>query len=262
MSRVPCSITMLALVLLLPCAAHAQMTGNVEKLKADLYGDNLDRAVAAASALGSLKQARALDALMASLQLGTPPKLTSAVLEALELQKSPESIPLLDHYAKHRRQEIRGGALKALGAIESKKVVPILLDALSDSNPMIRAQAARILGDRKERIAERHLLKMMRRKDTSAAVPLGTVGGAQTALNLGEMIGDLPGAALASALGTMLLRKDFGPDPLRTEVVKALGRIRGKEATSYLAEYVASVPPHERRPSKNWAKLILEKRKQ
>lgn len=260
MSRV-LGTTLLTLVLLLPCAAEAQMTGNVDKLKADLYGDNLDRAVAAASALGSLKKVEALDALMASLQLGTPPKLTSAVLEALELQKSPDSIPLLDHYAKHRRQEIRGGALKALGAIPSKKVVPILLDALSDSNPMIRAQAARILGDRKELTAERHLMKMLRRKDTSASIPLGTVGGAQTAMNLGEMIGDLPGAALASALGTMLMRKDFGPDPLRTEVVKALGKIQGKEATAYLSEYVGSVPPHELRQSKNIAKLILERRK-
>ncbi len=254
-------IIMLSLVLLLPCVAEAQMTGNVDKLKADLYGDNLDLAVAAASALGSLKQPRALDALMASLQLGTPPKLTSAVLEALQLQRAPESIPLLDHYAKHRRQEIRGGALKALGAINSKKVVPILIDALSDSNPMIRALAARILGERKERIAERHLLMMMRRKDTSAAVPLGIIGGAQTALNLAEMIGDLPGSALAKALGTMLMRKDFGPDPLRTQVVKALGNIQGKEATAALADYVASVPPKELRQSKNQAKLILEKRK-
>lgn len=252
----------LSLLLLLPGLAGAQMTGNVDKLKADLYGDNLDLAVAAASALGSLKeQPRALDALMASLQLGTPAKLTSAVLEALELHGNPEAIPLLQHYAKHRRQEIRGGALRALGAIKSPKVVIMLIEALSDSNPMIRALAARILGERKERQAERPLLLMLRRKDTSAAVPLGTIGGAQTALNLAEMIGDLPGPALAAALGTMLMRKDFGPDPLRTQVVKALGNIRGKEATASLAEYVASVPPHELRQSKNQAKLVLEKRK-
>ena len=251
-----------SLVLCLPGVASAQMTGNIDKLKADLYGDNLDTAVAAASALGSLKeQPRALDALMASLQLGTPPKLTSAVLEALELHANPEAIPLLAHYAKHRRQEIRGGALKALGAIKSKDVVAMLIEALSDSNPMIRAQAARILGERKERIAERSLMMMLRRKDTSAAVPLGIIGGAQTALNLAEMIGIIPGPARANALGTMLMRKDFGPDPLRTQVVKALGNIQGKEATSALAEYVASVPPNELRQSKNQAKLILEKRK-
>ena len=39
----------LSLLLLLPGMASAQMTGNVDKLKADLYGDNLDLAVAAAS---------------------------------------------------------------------------------------------------------------------------------------------------------------------------------------------------------------------
>lgn len=255
------SILWLALLLGSPTETRAQMTGNVDKLKADLYGDNLDRAVAAASALGSLKDdARALDALMASLQLGTPPKLTGAVLEALELHKNATAIPLLAQYARHRRQEIRGGAIKALGAIEDVKVLPLIIESLSDSNPMIRALAARILGERNERKAEAALLKLLKRRDVSAAEPLGRVGGVETARQLGEMIGELPGPALAMAMGTMLLRKDFGPDPLRNEVVESLNKIPGKEATAALADYVASVPPEELRESKNKAKFYLEER--
>jgi len=246
---------------LFPCLVSAQMTGNVDKLKADLYGDNLNRAVAAASALGSLKSPLALDALMAALQLGTPPQLTNALLEAVALHKNPTSIDLLNAYTKHRRQEIRRGAIKALGSIKDPKVVPILIDALSDSNPMVRARAARILGERKERRAERPLFMMLRRKDTAAAIPLGTVGSVETARHLGELLGELPGHALANALGTMLLRKDFGPDSLRNEVVKALGRISDKESTAALAEYVASIPPSELRLSKNTAKQLLEERK-
>lgn len=247
---------------LFPALAQAQMTGNVDKLKADLYGDNLDRAVAAASALGSLKNQAALDALMASLQLGTPPKVTSAVLESIELHKDPSSVELLEQYAEHRNQEIRGGAIKALGAIEDKKVVPILINSLGDSNPMVRARAARVLGERKERVAERALFMMLRRGDVSAAKPLGVVAGVETARHLGELIGELPDGALATALGTMLLRPEFGPDTLRTEIVKALGRIPGETSTAALAEYVASVPPKELRMSKNKAKQLLEERKQ
>ena len=66
--------------------AQAQMTGNVDRLKADLHGVDLDRAVAAASALGSLKDARARDALLGALTLGAPPKLLTALIEALGLR--------------------------------------------------------------------------------------------------------------------------------------------------------------------------------
>ncbi len=239
--------------------AHGQMTGNIDKLKADLYGDNLDKAVAAASALGSLKkESRALDGLLAALQLGTPPLLTIALLEAVELHETSTSIPVLERYTKHRRQEIRVAAVKALGAIKDKKVIIILIRALADSNPMVRARAARILGERKERKAERSLFMMLKRRDTSAASPLGIIAGPDTARHLGELIGDLPGGALANAFRTMLLRKDFKPDTLRDEVVKAVGRLSCKESAAVLADYIASVPPKELRMSKNTAKALLE----
>jgi HEAT repeat protein len=246
------------LLLLLPATASGQMTGNVEKLKADLYGDNLNRAVAAASALGTLKSKEALETLLAGLQLGTPPALTLALLEAVETHNNPTSIPVLEVYITHRRQEIRRAAIKALGTIQDKKAVPPLIQALSDSNPMVRAQAARLLGERKERSAERPLFMMLRRGDNSAAEPLGIVGGVQTAMNLGELMGELPDKALARALGTMLKRKDFGPDTLRTEIIKALSRMPCEAVKGPLADYVASISPNELRMSKNVAKIKLE----
>jgi HEAT repeat protein len=247
-------------VVLWGAPAAAQMTGNVDKLKADLHGDNVDRAVAAASALGSLKDSQALDALMGALQLGAPPRLTVALLEAVELQKSPKAVDLLRHFATNRRQEIRAAALKALGAIEEGKVSSVLIRAIGDSSPMVRALAARLLGERKERKAERALFKMLRRGDKSAAVPLGTIGGVETAKQLAELINDLPDAHIAATLGTMLRRSDFGPDPLRTEVVKTLGKIPGADATAALVEYIASVPQKEVRLSKITAEKMLEGR--
>jgi HEAT repeat protein len=261
MPRVLGTATVVLLLLLLPPgAALGQMTGNVDKLKADLHGDNLDRAVAAASALGSLKAPEALDALTGALQLGAPPKLTLALLEAMELQKNAKTIDLLRHFAMNRSAEIRVAGIRALGALDDGRVPPILISALGDSSPMVRARAARILAERKERKAEKSLFKMLRRGDKSAAGPLGTVGGVETAKQLAELIGELPDAAVATALGTMLRRADFGPDPLRTEVVKALGKIPGADATAALAEYIAGVPPKEVRLSKFTAQKLLEGR--
>lgn len=241
--------------------ARAQMTGNVEKLKADLHGDNVDRAVAAASALGSLKgDAAAIDALMGALQLGAPPKLTVALIESIALHKSAKSLDLVRHFVTNRRAEIRVAAVNAVGSVEDPRVATILIATLGDSSPMVRARAARLLAELKERRAEKPLFKMLRRGDKAAARPLGTVGGVETAKQLAELIGELPDAAIATALGTMLKRGDFGPDPLRVEVVKALGKIPGADATAALVEYVASVPAKEVRISKAKAEKLLEER--
>ncbi len=247
-------------LLFLSTVAHAQMTGNVDKLKADLHGENIDRSVAAASALGSLKSSRALDAIMGALQLGASPRLMLAMLEAIEIQKDPKSLPLLRHFASNRRRDIRVASIKALGAIKHKDVPLILIDALGDSSPMVRARAARLLGELKYRAAERRLYMMLTRGDKSAAEPLGTVGNVETAKRLSEQIGELPDDALATALGTMLKRPSFGPDPLRKEIVETLGKIPGTDATVALVEYIASVPPKEVRLSKIKAEKLLEAR--
>ena len=252
--------TLVLLVLLVPGAVSAQMTGNVDKLKADLHGDNLDRAVAAASALGSLKGEESMEALMGALQLGAPPKLTLALLEALGMHQSPKSIDLLEHFATYRRPEVRVAALKSLTGIKDRRIGTILIVALGDSSPMVRAKAARELGELNDRRAERPLFKMLRRGDSSAARPLGVVGGVETAKQLAELIGELPDAVLATALGTIVKRKDFGPDPLRREVIKTLCKIPGADATASLVEYIASVPEKEVRLSKITADKCLEAR--
>jgi len=125
---------------------------------------------------------------------------------------------------------------------------------------MVRAKAARDLGELNDRRAERPLFKMLRRGDAAAAGPLGTVGGVETAKQLAELIGELPDRVLATALGTIVKRKDFGPDPLRKELVKTLCKIPGADATAALVEYIASVPEKEIRLSKKEAEKCLEAR--
>jgi HEAT repeat protein len=252
--------SILVFVICVPGLALGQMTGNVDKLKADLHGQNLDAAVAAASALGSLKSKESFEGLMGALQLGAPPKLTLALLEALGLQQNKKSIQILRHFAAYRSPKVRMASINAMRNIPNKRITRILINALGDSSPMVRARAARLLGERKARRAERPLFRLLRRGDKSAAMPLGIVGGVETAKQLAELIGVLPNASVAIALGTLLKRKDFGPDPLRLEVVKAITKIPGPDATAALVEYIASVPPKQIRISKRKAEQYLEER--
>lgn len=264
MQRLPVTLSSLIAVagwlVISTAPAHAQITGNVDLLKADLHGDDVNKAVAAASALGSLENSEALDALMGALQLGAPPKLLGALIEALGLHKNPKTLDLLNHFCGNRNTAIREIALKAVGGINAPRRGRILIGALGDSHPMVRATAARLIGELKLKAAERPLFRMLQNGDVAAATPLGLVGGVEMAKQLAEQINKLPDAALARAFGQMLRRDDFGPDPLRTQVVKALGKIPGAEATAALVEYVASVPEKEVRLSKKIAENVLERR--
>lgn len=242
--------------------AYAQMSGNVDRLKADLYGDNMDRAVAAASALGSLNDAKAGDALISALQLGSPPRLTIALIEAVGNRKDVQTLDLLRHYAGHRNHQVRLAALTGLAEMDNPEIVPVLLDTLGDSHPMVRASAARILAEKKAQQAIPILFKMLKCGDVSAAIPLGKLGGVETAKQLGELMGDVSDAAIAKTYGEMLKRADFGPDPLRVQVIKALAKIPGSEATTALIDYITSVPEQEVRLSKKMAEELIERRKQ
>src|SRR5262245_37967847 len=102
--------------------ASAQMTGNVDRLKADLHGDDVDKAVASASALGSLKNPAARDALMGALQLGSPPRLTLALLEALGQQRSRDCLTLLVHFSGYRSPRMRSAAIGAMADIDAPEV--------------------------------------------------------------------------------------------------------------------------------------------
>lgn len=240
----------------------AQTTGDVTALRTDLLGSDKDRAVSAASNLGALApRPEALQALLYALELGLPPRQALAAIEAVGPFKGPQAFDLLRLYATHRRADLRRAALDALAAIPDARVAAVLVGSLGDTDPTVRAKAARLCGERKEKTAEAGLLKLLVAGDAAAAEPLGIVAGIDTAKKAIDLIGQADDRSLAIALGTMLLRPDLGPDPLRVDLVKTLGKIPGDTPLPYLEDYDRSVPEQEPRPSRLEARRIIEGRK-
>lgn len=242
-------------------SAEKPVGDSVEKLKSYLLSSDQNEAIKAANALGSMQTEEALDALIGTLQLGPHPAVMLSIIEGIGRHKKPRTLGLLGFYAKHRRVDIRVASLEAALNIDSPTVDKMLLEALGDSSTSVRALAAREVGDRGLKQAERPLFLLFKRGDKSAASPLGKVAGPETAKQLGELIGVVASSSLASAMGTMLMRKDFGPDPLRNEIVKTLGKLEGAEVPAILKEYIASVPEKDTRQSKITAKKIIDTRK-
>jgi HEAT repeat protein len=229
-------------------------------LKQDLEGDDDARAEAAAKALGDGNDAQAVPLLVEELEKGAPPKVQAALLTALAKKHDARALAVVTQYAHNRNVELRRAALAALVALPDARAGQPIVAALSDSDPEVRAQAAAGIAQRKQRGAEEQLIKLMLHKDMSAAGALAAVATPALAHRLSEMIGQAPDGILSATLGEMLKRGDFGPEPIRLELVKTLQKIPGVESTAVLVDYVASTEKDKSRPSRVEAQKIVDER--
>ena len=245
-----------ALVIFGASWAHADTASLVK----DLADVDEGRAVAAAAALGASTDPKALEGLVAALDAGTTPKVAVAECAVLGAKKDTRAVAMLVQYAHHRASEVRKAALAALAEIADPRVSPALIAALGDSDAEVRAQAAKGIADRRDKSAEDRLVKLMEHRDASAAGALAAIATPALAHRLSEMLGAVPDPILCTALGEMLKRPDFGPEPIRVEVVHTLAKVPGVDSTAVLVEYVAVTEKDKNRPSRLEAQKIVDER--
>lgn len=265
-------------------------------LIARLRSTTESEAAAAARKLGEAKTLTAQAALLDALAIGVSPKVAAAALSAVSSLRSADALPILELYAHHRNPDLRKRATQGLVALVvapeetapaakpqvgkkpaklvttkpgvpheelAPKIVPQLIASLSDGSAEVRQVAAEALGLRREKSAEPALIKLLQRKDTAAPEALGLIGGPDTARALGEMLGTVPNYLVTATLGALLKRSDFGPEPVRTEVVKMLGKMPGDQPVDFLSDYVKATDTDKEskaRPSRAEAQKIIEQR--
>jgi HEAT repeat protein len=178
----------------------------------------------------------------------------------------PSPASTLALYAHHRNPELRKQALAGLAALPvvvspaAVPVVSLLIAALSDPSAEVRSVAAGALGARHEKSAEPALIQLLLRKDPAAPPALGQIGGPDTARALAEMIGNVPDGMILQTLGELLRRPDFGPEPVRVQVVKTVGKMPGSQTLDILGDYVTDTAKDKLRPSRVEAQKIIEQR--
>ena len=243
-------------------ALPAASADELVNLRREVRAADERKALEAATKLAEDTSPGAVEAILDELAIGAPPKVQAALLSGLSGRKEPRTLDVLALFARHRSPELRKKAVVAIAEVPEKRVVPLLIQALSDSVPEVRAAAARGLAARKETSAEDALVKLLAHQDKVAVDALAAIGGPLLARKLGELIGQIPDALIAGTLGGLLGRADFGPDPIRVEVVKTLGKIPGADATAALQDYVTATEKDKTRPSRVEAKKALEQRGQ
>ncbi|MSP59672.1 MAG: HEAT repeat domain-containing protein [Myxococcales bacterium] len=248
------------LLVLVTGGAPRAYADEVDALRREIRNSNEGKAIEAATKLAEDVTPGACEAILDELAIGAPPKVSAALLAGLSGRKEPRATEVLVLYARNRNPELRKKAVVAIAELTDPRVVPTLIGALSDSVEEVRAAAARALAKRKETSAEEPLVKLLAHRDAAAVDAIAAIGGPSSARRLGELVGQIPDSLLAATLGELLKRPDFGPDPIRLEVVKAISKLAGAEATAALTEYVQATEKEKTRPSRVEAKKAIEQR--
>ncbi len=239
-----------------------------DKLLDLLLTKDMNTAVEAARELGKRTSAYSMDNLLQQLLLGHPPQLSLAMIEALEARQDVRSFQTLVFYSAHRAPTLRVAALQAIcrlpfkaGSKEFLQVNALLLKALRDYDATVRGKAAWHLGKRKVYRAEGALLKLFAKGSVPATQALGFIGGIRTARAFAMTLEGRKTRKeiIVNTIGTMLLREDFGPEPVRMQLVKILGAINLPGAQTVLLKYSGSGPDRFGRSKKLAYKILSSK---
>lgn len=226
----------------------------------DIRSASLEKAEAAAEALGKSKSPKSVDTLLDALAMGLHPRVASAALDAVAKHGKQESYETVAYYMHHRSAKVRSSAVKAMGTLNDKRAKAKVLAALRDSHKSVRAASAQILAAKKNKKAIEPLLALLKKGDEASAMALAALANADLARGLGELIGSAPDGLLARCLGAILMRPDFKPEEARVEVVKTLGKIPGNDSLEQLTNYLGAIPEKPPRDSRTEAESIVEAR--
>jgi hypothetical protein len=242
-------------------AAATKATIEISAHVTALAATDQEAASRAAKALGGIDAPSAHDALLDALALGLPPAVAITALTALATHPAPPDVLVLKRYAGHHDPAVRAAAMDVLALYPDPRAHATVVAGLSDSSAMVRNAAANASGRGRIRSAVEPMLLLLARGDDVAARALGELATPELARLLGDQIGKVPEPTLALSLGTVLKRKDFGPDPARVEVVRALAKLQDAASTTALTEYVTATPKNPPRPSRQEAEAVITARK-
>jgi HEAT repeat protein len=245
-----------------PKATKAPKAGKVDLAPtvAALNGAQVEAALKAAEALGSSAEPAAHDALLDSLAMGLPPTVAIVAIGSLAQHPAPPDVTSLKRYAGHRNPMVRSAALSSLAMYPDPVARKAVIAGLHDMTGAVRAAAAAAAAKARIREATEPLFELLGRGEEAASKALAAMADADLARKIGEHFGKVPDPILAQTLGLVLKRSDFGPDPARVELVRAIGKIQDQAAVAVLTDYIDATPKNPPRQSRQEAQKMVEAR--
>lgn len=218
-------------------------------------------AVRAAQTLAESSEPSSHEALLDALAFGMPPPVAAAAIAALAQHPAPPDVTALRRYARHHNPNVRVAALTALAMYPSPDSHQQILAGLRDGTQIVRAAAAAACAKGRVRASIEPLFALLAKNEDAAGKALAQMADPELAAKIADHLGQVPDPILAQTLGAILKRPDFGPDPARVEVVRALGKVKDRAADLALGDYVDSTPKNPPRASRQEAEKMLDARR-
>jgi HEAT repeat protein len=243
-----------------PKAAAAPSAEEIARLQVALVATDPEVAAHAADALGAIDAPAAHDALLDALAMGMPPAVATSAITALAAHPAPPDVTALVRYAHHHNLNVRAAALTALAMYGDAAAHTAVLEGLHDAAGLVRGAAAAAAAKGHIRASVEPLFQLLGRGEEPAARALAALADPDLVAKIADQLGKVPDAALAQCLGYILKRPDFGPDPARVEVIRAIAKIQDPAAVNALTDYIDLTPKNPPRPSRAEAEKLVEAR--
>ncbi|MEZ4402670.1 MAG: hypothetical protein R3B06_21800 [Kofleriaceae bacterium] len=225
-----------------PGAARAGKAAKIDlaATSAALVGTDVAAAAKAAATLGGSKDAAFHEPLRDLLATGAHPDVVVAGLTALAATAQPADVALAALYQDARHPQVRAAALRIV--LATKPDPAVVMTALRSFDEPVRAIGADAAGAAGLREAVPALLVLLDKGELPAARALAKLPDETLAKTIAARFGIAPDAALAVALGGMLVQPSFSAEPARLEVVRTLTKLSGIEPLAALEAYVKATP--------------------
>jgi HEAT repeat protein len=195
--------------------------------------------------VGLSGNARFVPLLAERIKQGLPPDLLALAVDTLGVLAKPEAGEVLFMLATHRRPEIRQKAVEAIVACGPEGSDAVLIAALEDQSPDVRAAAAMGLGEIGAQTGTRALFHALDKNVLEASAALGQlVRPAEVERVLGY-VGQLPFDVITPALTELIARDDM-PEEKKLEVIGHIAELATPEAGAFLQHLAESLPDNRR----------------
>ncbi|MGE0787091.1 MAG: HEAT repeat domain-containing protein [Sandaracinaceae bacterium] len=211
---------------------------------AQLASTDQDEVRAGLEALGLSGSPRAVTPIVQRVERGLPPELLGVAVDTLMILGRPEAGPLLFDLMHHRRADIRLKAIQAILATLPPGHEGVLVTALGDSEPTVRAAAAEGLGSTGAVRSIDALFHALERGVPEAAMAIAALARPSDVDRMLALVGTMPFEALTPALSELLHRRDLA-DRSKVAIIHRLTELATPGVRSFLEDFVASLPPED-----------------
>ncbi len=195
--------------------------------------------------VGLSGNARFIPLLAARIRRGLPPELLDTAIDTLAVLAKPEAGDVLFVLATHRRAEVRQKAIQAIVACGPEGADAVLIAALEDQSPDVRAAAAVGLGEIGAQTGTGALFHALDRNVLEASAALGRlVRPAEVDRVLGY-VGQLPFDVITPALTELIARDDMSQEK-KLQVIAHIAELATPEAGAFLRGLAESLPDNRR----------------